>query len=738
MSKKKNPQHPPKREQRLFDNLLKTTYEFIKGRHYAPQTLASLIERLNIHPDHLDIFKGVLDSLKKEGKIHLVGEIYHHVPQPQEISLASGESIVRSTISVHPRGFGFVNQPSPQEDIFIPKTMMNGAVDGDTVDVVTNLTTYSEKGPEGRVVNVVERKRKQIVGTVVECTERTASVYSSLLGEMHPIECHITPNEKVKKGDRVVLNVLSWGQKKQPTTCSLAKVLGSVKDPRVDLPFVILESGIRHEFPQEAIDEAQRFGRRVRPSDLKGRVDLRELECVTIDPDTAKDFDDAISLEVIGHTYRIGVHIADVSYYVKEGSALDAEASLRCNSTYFPNTCVPMLPKELSENLCSLKPNVSRLTVSVFFNLSDTGETTGWEVVRSVIKSKKRFTYKQAKAVLDGKVRSPHKALLKNMVHVCDLLKKRRSERGSVQLYVPELIVKVDESGVPTGMECVEYDITHQMIEELMLKANEIVAIHLGRLGKDVSYRVHEEPAEESLRDFSTLVSAFGFTLPQVPSPHDIQRFFLEIEGSPHASYLATCYIKSMRLACYSPDNIGHYGLSLEHYCHFTSPIRRYIDVIIHRLLLENGPTKDTLAKICLDASEKERISARAEGSLITIKKLRLLELERKKSPNREYRAIITRVKPFGIFFDIVDVMVEGFLHVSELEDDYFMFDDTRSQLWGSDTGITYHSGDHIIVKCDRVDLLMQEASWKMVGREEALPKKDLKPKKHSRRKRTL
>jgi ribonuclease R len=721
MSKKKNSIHRSKREERLFENLLKTTYEFIKGRHYAPQTLRSLVERLNIHPDHLDIFEGVLQSLKQEGKIHLVGETYHHMTQPQEIVLAKGETIVRGTISVHPRGFGFVNQPSPHEDIFIPKTMINGAVDGDTVDIATNLTAFSEKGPDGRVVAVVERKRRQIIGTVVECKGKKASIYSALLGEMHPIECHLNSTDTVKIGDRVVLDVTQWGQKKEPTTCSLSRILGNVKDTRVDLPFVILESGVRHEFSQDIIDEAKRFGTRVKPSDIKGRVDLRDLECVTIDPDTAKDFDDAISLELVGNAYRVGVHIADVSHYVRPKSALDIEASLRCNSTYFPNTCIPMLPKELSENLCSLKPNVARLTVSVFFNITESGETSGWEIVRSVIKSKKRFTYKQAKAILDGKVKSAHAQLLKNMVHVCQFLKSRRSERGSVQLYVPELIVKVDENGKPLGMELVEYDITHQMVEEFMLKANEIVAIHLGRHGKDVTYRVHEEPAEESLKDFSTLVSAFGFHLPPVPSPYDIQGFFKEIEGSPHASYLAICYIKSMRLACYSPDNIGHYGLSLEHYCHFTSPIRRYIDVIIHRLLFEDGPDKETLAKICQDASEKERISSRAEGSLITIKKLRFLEQERKKAPKREYKAIITTVKPFGIFFDIVDVMIEGFLHVSELEDDYFLFDDSLSQLCGRNSGITYHSGDHIIVMCDKVDIMMQEASWKMVGRDEAI-----------------
>lgn len=244
MSKKTTSSHRTPRTQRLFDNLLKTTYEFIKGRHYAPQSKHSLMERLNIHPDHLEIFEGVLHSLKTEGKVHLVDEKYHHVPQVTDLPLAKGEAIVRGAISVHPRGFGFVDQPPPQQDIFIPKVMMNGAVDGDIVDVITNLSSFSEKGPEGKVALVVERKHRQIVGTVVERSHTNVTIYSSLLGEMHPIECRVQPTDRVKRGDRVLLDVLSWGQKKEPTQCSIAQVLGNVSDPKTDIPFAILEGGI--------------------------------------------------------------------------------------------------------------------------------------------------------------------------------------------------------------------------------------------------------------------------------------------------------------------------------------------------------------------------------------------------------------------------------------------------------------------------------------------------------------
>lgn len=713
MSKKKKSTPSSQRQQRLFDNLLKATYEYIKGRHYSPQTKETLIERLNIHDDHLDIFEGVLQSLNGAGKVHFCEERYHQTEKPQP-KLAPGELVIQGTISVHPRGFGFINRPSPHEDVFIPKPLVNGAVDGDLVEAIVTTHPASEKGPEGRITAVIERRRQKIAGTVTDCQGRTATIYSSLLGEIHPITCLLDPKQKVNIGDRVILSVRSWGQKREPTECVLNSVLGPVTDPSIDIPFAIAESGIRETFSEAVIQEALALGTKVTSSDMDNRVDLRDLECVTIDPDTAKDFDDAISVETVGTTYRVGVHIADVSHYVRPTSAIDAEAKLRCNSTYFPNQCVPMLPKELSENLCSLKQNVVRLTVSVFFTLQEDGETSDWEIVRSMIKSRKRLTYGQAKKILDGE-ESPHAPLLIAMVDVCERLKRRRSERGSVQLYVPELVVAVDEQGMPTGTRIVEYDITHQMVEECMLKANEIVAIQLGRAGKDVSYRVHEEPAEESLKDFSRLAASYGYSLPEIPTPQDMQRFFQEIEAEPHASHLAVCYIKSMRQACYSPDNIGHYGLSLEHYCHFTSPIRRYIDLVIHRMLFEAGPDRDTLSLICQEASDRERISARAEGTVMTLKKLRLLDSYRKTNPHNVYDAVVTRIKPFGISFDIVGLLLEGFLHVSELEDDYFLFNDETSRLEGCDHGHTYGSGDKIRVMCTNIDLVMQEASWALM-----------------------
>lgn len=718
--------------QKLFQNLLKVTYEYITGRRYFPQSKESLSERLRIHSDHGDVFDQVIENLKESGKI--VEREQHIHPSVEQTNIP--QDLVRGSLKVHPRGFGFVEVVDLEEDVFIPKPYINGAIDGDVVDVWINPESKSEKGPEGKVISIVLRNRSTLVGTVHSVKKNYVLVLSALLGSKNLAQVEQPENEPLIVGDRIQLEVTEWGSKEQPTTGKLLKKIGNIEDASCDTTAAILENGIRDDFPKKVLAEALSFGTRITKRDLKGRVDLTDLECFTIDPDTAKDYDDAVSLVENSRGYVLGVHIADVSHYVQAGSALDVEAQARCNSTYFPDRCVPMLPHELSDNLCSLREGVIRLTVSVFIHLDKKGNTKHWEIVRSYIRSKKRFTYKQAKKILDGQVQSAYKPILKKMVDVCMLLKQKRAERGSVQLYMPELFVHVDEKGAPTHTEIIQYDITHQMIEEFMLKANEIVAIDLSQQKKELTFRVHEEPAKESLREFSALVNAFGYCLPQDPSPIDIQQFFVEIESSSYAEYLATCYIKSMRLACYSPDNIGHYGLSLEHYCHFTSPIRRYVDLVVHRLLFEERQKKEVIKQICKEASERERISARAEGSVAFLKKIRLLKKILEAQPDKYFEAIITRIKAFGVYFDILELMFEGFLHISELQDDYFIYNDESMHLKGKWTHAVYKAGDRLLVRVSRIDLISQEVTWEYVAHISQEHKKEVFVAKKSSKKR--
>jgi ribonuclease R len=517
----------------------------------------------------------------------------------------------------------------------------------------------------------------------------------------------------LKIGDRVILNVVEWGNEREPTTCELSYVLGNISDPSLDITAAIEEFDLRSSFSKSVVDQAKKYGKKVAAKELKKRVNLTKDECFTIDPDTAKDFDDAVSLKKDRKgNYRLGVHIADVAHYVPPNTPLDKEAHQRSNSTYLPGTCIPMLPEELSNELCSLKPDVIRLTVSVLMDFDKQGTLIKQEVARSYIKSKKRFTYFEAKDVLDGKKKSPHAKTLKLMVDLCLLLKKKRYERGSIDFSLPEIVIMTDEKGQPQGVKKIEYDITHQLIEEFMLKANEAVAVELNNRGKGLIYRIHETPQEENFEDFLKFARTLGFKVPTKPSQADLQKLFEEAKKTPFLQQLTVAFIRSMRLAQYSPDNAGHFGLALEHYCHFTSPIRRYSDLVIERLLFDEEPEDLNLHRIAQHCSEQERVSFRAEMSVKTLKKLRLLHTYFGEDPHREYKAIVTKIKPFGLFFEIQELMFEGFLHISELENDYFVYDEKRGIMQGRSTGKIHKLGEQIVVRLARVDLILLESNW--------------------------
>lgn len=720
---------PIGKQGRLFNNLLKTTQQFIQGRAFVPVTQSELAERLRLPEQHHEMLTQVLDTLVAKKVISVNLGRYS--------CIQSSENVVAGVMRLHPRGFGFVkpDDPTYTQDIFIPKHLTKNAVDGDKVEVLINNESVSDKGPEGRVVTITSRGRSHLAGIIREIGRNgTLYAYAPLLGSSQRIIVE-TDDDTLKVGDRIVMEVLEWGSKESATVCKMSHYLGHISDPTCDIPAAIEEFELRKDFPIKAVEEARKFGTKVPLQEIRKREDFRSTTCVTIDPDTAKDFDDAISLnkDANGH-YHLGVHIADVSHYVSAGSHLDVEAQLRCNSTYFPGFSLPMLPRELSDNLCSLKPNVNRLTASVLMEFDKHGTLCNYRMTRSVIKSAKRFTYREAKEVLDGKKSSPFAENLHLMVELCKLLKAKRYERGSVEFGLPELVVIVNEQGMPTHTDYVVYDITHQLVEEFMLKANETVAWHLSKEGKDLTYRVHDVPSEDNMKDFSVLAAAFGFNLSPTPTPKEIQKLFDEAMDTPFGQYLATSYIRRMRLAAYSSDNIGHYGLSLTHYCHFTSPIRRYVDLVAHRILFHEVSDKATLQRISELSSEQERISAKAENSVSLLKKLRLLDVYHTKEPLRQYEAVVTRVKNFGIYFEVIDLMLENYLHVSELENDYYEFDETAVILRGRRHGQVFKAGDKITVMLSGVDFITLDSKWNLVAvsepREEVSPQRKGKGKK--------
>lgn len=714
------------KDTKLVQNLIKVTQQFIAGKGYRPLSEAELFSRLQFPPQHKKVFKTVLKQMLKDGLIEHKNQKY--------TSPRSESDVVKGIIRMNPRGFGFV-QPDVKsqfiQDIFIPKHLTMKAVDGDCVEVLVNLETISDKGPEGKVITILQRARSHMAGVVRRIEQDgTVVVYIPLLGKTGRAVIEPSEEHSFRIGDRLVLEIVEWGDKEHETVCRLSHVIGHIDDVTSDIPAAVEEFGLRDRFPVGVLSEAKRFPSRVLSKDMNGREDLREAECFTIDPDTAKDFDDALALTKDKNGYHLTVHIADVTYYVKPDSEIDKEALARCNSVYFPAKVLPMLPEELSNNLCSLKPGVNRLAVSVLMNLDLNGELVDYRICRSVIKSRKRMTYKEAMKILENKLNSPYKKTLNIMVELCELLKKRRYERGSIEFSLPELVVLVDEDGNPTGTDYVEYDITHQLVEEFMLKANEVIAQHLSSKGKNFTYRIHDEPAEENIRDFAILARAFGYDLVEQPTLQQLQALFDEAQSTPFGPYLATSFIRRLRMATYSPENIGHYGLALTHYCHFTSPIRRYADVVVHRILFGDTDDYEEIEDISNRFSDQERIAAKAENSVILLKKLRLLKNMIKDDPYREFEAVVTRIKPFGFFFEVLDLMVEGFLHISDLGDDYYIYDEGKMRLKGRHTGQTFDPGKSISMILGEIDLVVLETKWYLVSEEPEIQKAPKKKKR--------
>lgn len=606
--------------------------------------------------------------------------------------------VISGVIRVHPRGFGFIK--GEFDEVFVPKREMQGAVDGDEVEVEIS-PHRSEKGFEGRVKKVLKRSRSHAAGTIAEIHKKIPYAFVPLLSEEL---MRIKSAEPLKIGDRITIRVDEWGtQKKEPSGEMVAK-LGHISDPSCDIQAAIEEFELEGDFPKEVTEEAKAFGRDV--TDINGRIDLRDLVTITIDPLTAKDFDDALSLTIDknGH-FHLGVHIADVSHYVKPGTLLDREARRRCNSTYLPGTVVPMLPHELSSHLCSLMPHVDRFAVSVLIEMNPQGEVVNYKFGRSVIHSDQRFSYEEAKEVLDGTKQGQHKGLLEDLVKLCHVLKKRRAERGSIEFTLPDTQLRLDKRGMPTHIEIVEYDITHQLVEECMLAANTLVAKHLSEKGTPLPFRIHEEPFDEKMKEFAATATALGFKLSEKPDAQELQNFFDQIRDTSLGKFFATSFIRTMKMAIYSTENVGHFGLSLEHYTHFTSPIRRYIDLVVHRALL-NEPIDD-LEKIAEACSEKERLSARAENSVLNLKKLRYLENSLKTQDH--FCAIVTAVKPNGFVFEVTDFLLEGFVPLAAFED-HFTFDHKTMTVKSKND--SYRTGDQIEVYPEEINLITQDVVW--------------------------
>jgi ribonuclease R len=579
---------------------------------------------------------------------------------------------------------------------------------------------------EGEIVKIVERIRTTIVGTleqsarfcfVIPDDERfTRDVYvasDDLKGATH--------------GDKVVVELLVWEDEQQNPEGTVVEVLGRSGDARIEVLSVARSFGLPMEFPKDVEQEAAHFGEAIPHAEIARRLDLRGTTCFTIDPEDAKDFDDAISFEELPDgNMRLGVHIADVSHYVREGSMLDREAYARGTSVYMVNEVIPMLPERLSNNLCSLKPNVDRPTFSVLMDVDTHGSVKGYTIRKSVIHSKRRFTYEEVQKILESGRGDLREHLLPVFKLTQVLLKNRRRD-GSIDFETGEAKFKFDENGFPSQIIKKERLDAHRLIEECMLLANKTVAKHIGVVKgeakpKPFVYRVHDVPDPSRLADLANFVKQFGFSLDAKHgvSSRALQRLLDQVKGSEVENFINEVALRSMAKAVYSEKNIGHYGLAFDCYTHFTSPIRRYPDLVVHRLLeeYERGVSIDRLQEltqrlpaVCRQSSDRERLAVEAERTSVKVMQVEFM----KRHVGDEFDAVIGGVTQYGMFVEISDLLVEGLVHVRDLADDFYLYDEKRYALQGRSRGKIYRLGDTVKVKVVSVNPEKREIDFAIV-----------------------
>ena len=628
--------------------------------------------------------------------------------------LAEAMDLRVGILTGHRNGFGFVVVEGSEQDIFIPPPAMNGAMHGDKV--AARITGSKDgKKKEGEIVRVLERVNDEIVG-VYEESRHFGFVVPDDKKIWHNIYVPKSDSKGAKSGQKVVVKVTEWPQKGMNPEGEIVEILGFKLDPEVDIKAIIRQYNIRAEFAPEVLAGAKAAAAKIPEEELAKRKDLRRDIVFTIDGEDAKDFDDAVSLKEENGEFILGVHIADVSYYVKPGTALDDEAYKRGNSIYFPNHVIPMLPEALSNEMCSLRPDEDRLTLSALMRLSPSGEVKGVELVKSVIRSQRRMTYTKVSKIVedkDIKLREEYSDItpvLDEMLKLAKVLNKKRFKDGSIDFDLPESRIVLDEHDVPLRCEKVVRNWAHRLIEEFMLLTNEVVATYIFRHGLFSIYRVHDVPDFADLVEFQRFVNSLShpLKLKEDVDPKLIQALLKKIKGTPEEEVINNLALRSMKLAIYSTEPRGHFALAKKYYSHFTSPIRRYPDLAVHRVLkvlLDKEPRgkypEGELMKVAKHCSGTERIAEEVEEEIVKLKKIQLIN----NHAGKVYDGVITGVQSYGIFVEIISLMVEGLVHVSSMEDDYYNFDEKQYAILGRNKKKRFRLGDKVRIKVERVDV---------------------------------
>ena len=692
----------------------------LRAPDYRPRDRNEIAQALGLKGRERVSVRKTLRELEHAGEIVRIRKNRYILPS--EADLVTGK------LSIHQAGYGFlVPEKAGEPDIFIAAENTGTAMNGDRVvaRISRDLPTRRAKDrhrSEGRVIRILERARDTIVGTL----QHSRNFYYVVPDDprlVHDVYVQVPPREKLPKaptrGDKVVVRLEAWESRHVNPEGEIIEVLGAATAPGIDMLSIIRKYDLPTEFPRSVVDEANRVPKSVEQRLIGGREDLRDKFIVTIDPDDARDFDDAIDVEKIDNEgWQLGVHIADVSAYVTPDSALDREARRRGNSVYLPDRVIPMLPERLSNGVCSLNPGVDRLTHSVFVEFDKSGRAKNARFAKSVIRSAKRLTYKEAYAILQTKPNGELSRRLHGAWELASLLRRKRFEHGSLDLDFPEVKVYVDPAGKPIRLERVENDESHQLIEEFMLAANEAVARELRHRSIATIYRVHEDPDPEKLAEYREFVLSFNHKVGDLSHRKEVQRFLASIRGKPEEQALKIGLLKSLKRARYAAQPLGHYGLAKANYLHFTSPIRRYADLVVHRTLAEHNSLRRSkidigqIESLANHISDTERNAAEAEIESVRLKKLQFFQEQLEQRNPQVFRAAIMDVRNYGLVVELSDVLVTGLVHVSTLGDDFYIFDAAQRRLIGRQTRRRFSIGDEIRVFVARVDTFKHQIDF--------------------------